>query len=62
VAHDIGNSVTDVAYPLSIKLPNKKRLKSKHRPKTRVRKLPHKKALKLERKLYNINKRKGEKW
>jgi hypothetical protein len=62
VAHDIGNTVTDVAYPLAIKLPEKKRSKSKHKPKTRVKKLPHKKGLKLERKLYNMNRGKGEKW
>ncbi len=62
MAHDIGNSVTDVAYPLTMKLPEKLRSKPKRKSRKRVKKLPHKKALKLERELYNRNKAKDEKW
>jgi hypothetical protein len=60
--HDIGNSATNVGYPLSIKLPERLRSKSKRKVRRRVKKLPHKKALKLERELYNRNKTKDKKW
>jgi hypothetical protein len=62
LAHDIGNTATNVAYPLSIKLPEKLRSKHKKKPRKRVKKLPHKKALKLERELYNRKRAKDEKW
>jgi hypothetical protein len=63
VPHDIGNSATNVAYPLTIKLPEKLRSKPKRkRQGRRVKKLPHDKALKRERESYNKNRAKNEKW
>jgi hypothetical protein len=62
VPHDIGNTATNVAYPITIKLPEKLRAKPKRKSLKHAKKLPHKKALKLERELYNKNKAKGEKW
>jgi hypothetical protein len=60
--HDIGNSATNVAYPITVKIPEKLRPKPKRKSRKHVKKMPHKKALKLERELYNKHKAKGEKW
>lgn len=62
MGHDIGNTATDIAYPPAIRLPEKLRSKPKRKPPKRVRKLPHKKALKLERERYNKGKGKGDRW
>ncbi len=62
MAHDIGNTVTDVAYPLVFKIPERLQSKRRRKARTHIRKLPHKEALKLERKQYNKNKSKHERW
>jgi hypothetical protein len=62
LGHDVGNTATNVAQPLTIKLPGKMGSKPKRKSRKRVKKLPHKKALKLERELYNKNRAKGERW